>query len=72
MQLIDQPYGIKLPVRTVGKYLAHWGFTPQKPIKKAYEQRTEAIQAWLKEQYPAMLPRQKPKAAKFTGAMKPH
>ena len=54
MQLIEQEYGIKLPVRTVGKYLARWGFTPQKPIKKAYEQRPEAVQAWLNEQYPAI------------------
>lgn len=45
MQLIEREYGLKLPVRTVGKYLARWGFTPQKPIKKAYEQRPEAVQA---------------------------
>ncbi len=52
MQLIGQEYGIKLTVRGVGKYLARWGFTAQKPIKKAYEQRPEAVQAWLNEQYP--------------------
>lgn len=52
--LIEQEYGIKLPVRTVGKYLARWGFTPQKPIKKAYEQRPEAVQTWLDEHYPAI------------------
>ncbi len=38
-------------VRTVGKYLKRWGLTPQKPIKKAYEQRPEAVQAWLDERY---------------------
>ena len=54
MQLIEQEYGIKLPVRTVGKYLSRWGFTPQKPVKKAYEQRPGAVQAWLNEQYPAI------------------
>jgi transposase len=37
-QLIEQEYGIKLHVRSVGKYLTRWGFTPQKPIKRAYEQ----------------------------------
>jgi transposase len=37
-QLIEQEYGIKLHIRSVGKYLARWGFTPQKPIKRAYEQ----------------------------------
>ena len=54
MLLIEQQYGIELPVCTVGKYLARWGFTPQKPIKKAYEQRPEAVQAWLDAQYPAI------------------
>ncbi len=47
MQLIEQEYGIKLTVRGVGKYLARWGFTAQKPIKKVYEQPPEAVQAWL-------------------------
>jgi len=51
MQLIEREYGIKLSVRGVGNYLSRWGFTPQKPIKKAYEQRPEAVQAWLNEQY---------------------
>ncbi len=45
-QLIEQEYSLKLSVRTVGKYLKRWGFTPQKPIKKAYEQRPEAVKAW--------------------------
>jgi transposase len=54
MELIEREYGIKLHVRSVGKYLARWGFTPQKPIKKAYEQRPEAVQAWLDEEYPAI------------------
>lgn len=54
MQLIEQECWIKLGVRTVGKYLKRWGFTPQKPIKKAYEQRPEAVRAWLDEHYPAI------------------
>ena len=59
MQLIEQEYGIKLTVRGVGKYLARWGFTAQKPIKKAYEQRPEAVQAWLSEEYPEIEKRAK-------------
>lgn len=53
-QLIEQEYGIKLHVRSVGKYLTRWGFTPQKPIKRAYEQSPEAVQAWLEGEYPAI------------------
>jgi transposase len=51
-QLMEREYGIQLSVRGVGNYLARWGFTPQKPIKKAYEQRPEAVRAWLDEAYP--------------------
>jgi transposase len=58
-QLIEQEYGIKLHVRSVGKYLARWGFTPQKPIKKGYEQRPEAVRQWLDEQYPVIAERAK-------------
>jgi len=54
MQLIEQECSLKLSVRTVGKYLKRWGFTPQKPIKRAYEQRPEAVKAWLDEHYPAI------------------
>ena len=53
-QHIELSLGLKLSIRAVGNYLARWGFTPQKPIKKAYEQRPEAVKAWLDEQYPAI------------------
>lgn len=58
MQFIEREYGIKLSVRGVGNYLSRWGFTPQ-PIKKACEQRPEAVQAWLNEQYPEIEKRTK-------------
>ena len=40
-QLIAQRCGIDLSVWTVGRYLAKWGFTPQKPLRRAYEQDAE-------------------------------
>ncbi len=52
--LIEQEYGIKLHVRSVGKYLKRWGFTPQKPIRRAYEQNPQAVQAWLEGEYPGI------------------
>jgi hypothetical protein len=48
-----------LSIRAVGNYLKRWGFTPQKPIKRAYEQQPEAVKAWLHEQYPAIEARAK-------------
>jgi transposase len=34
--------------------------TPQKPIKKAYPQRQEAVKAWLDEHYRAIVSQAKP------------
>ena len=65
MQLIECECGIKLSVRGVGNYLSRWGFTPQKPIKKAYEQRPEAVLAWLDEQYPEIETRAKAEGAEI-------
>lgn len=59
MQLIEQQCGIKLSVRAVGNYLNRWGFTPQKPIKRAYEQRPEAVQQWIEQEFPAIEKRAK-------------
>lgn len=59
-QLIKQHFRIDMPVRTVREYLNRWGFTPQRPVKKAYEQQPKAVQKWLDETYPAI----KAKAAK--------
>lgn len=63
MQLIEREYGIKLHVRSVGKYLARWGFTPQKPIKRAYEQSPAAVKEWLDTQYPQIAQRAKAEGA---------
>jgi transposase len=59
MQLIERECGVTLHVRSVGKYLARWGFTPQKPIKRAYEQSSAAVQTWLEDTYPAIAERAK-------------
>ena len=65
MQLIERECGISLQVRSVGKYLARWGFTPQKPIKRAYEQSPQAVRTWLDEQYPIIAARAKAERAEI-------
>ena len=62
-QLIERRYGIRLSVWTVGRYLKRWGFTPQKPIRRALERDPVAVQRWLEEEYPAIR-----RAAKRAGA----
>jgi len=54
MELILRELGIRLSVRGTGKYLERWGFTPRKPVKRAYEQNPEAVRRWLEEEYPAI------------------
>jgi transposase len=51
-EIIGRQYGIAMPIRTVGEYLSRWGFTPQKPIKRAREQKPEAVEKWLTQIYP--------------------
>jgi transposase len=53
--VIWQRCGIALAVRTVGKYLARWGFTAQKPLRRAYEQNPAAVRHWLRREYPAIV-----------------
>lgn len=57
--LIERECGIRLSLWTVGRYLKRWGFTPQKPICKAYEQDRKAVEKWLKEEYPRIARRAK-------------
>jgi len=51
-ELIERKFEIRLSRWTVGRYLAQWGFTPQKPMRKAFEQDPEQVRWWLEEKYP--------------------
>lgn len=51
-ELIEQQTDQSLPIRTVGEYLARWGYTPQKPVRKAYKQDPEEVEEWLEKKYP--------------------
>lgn len=53
-QLIFTKYKIELSRWQVGRYLRAWGYTPQKPIKKAFEQKPEKVKKWLEEAYPSI------------------
>lgn len=53
-QLIERRFGIRLSIWTVGRYLARWGFTPQKPVRRAFEKNPEQVRHWLEQKYPAI------------------
>jgi len=61
--LVEQQFGLQLSDRLVGKYLKRWGYTAQRPVKKAMEQRNDLVQAWLRERYPAIAARAKAEGA---------
>ncbi|MFQ5913441.1 MAG: IS630 family transposase [Nitrospinota bacterium] len=52
-RLLAERFGVTVSVWTVGRYLTDWGFTPQKPLRRAYEQKPAAAR-WLKKEYPAL------------------
>ena len=69
--LVKKMFGIEMPIRTVGEYLSRWGFTPQKPVKRAYEQSSQAVKKWLDNDYPQIAARAKKKRLRYTGEMRP-
>jgi transposase len=53
-ELIRREYQMVLPVRTVGEYLKRWGYTPQKPQRRAHRDTTMEIRDWLANRYPLL------------------
>lgn len=63
--VIKQEFSIDLPPRTITDYLKRWGFTPQKPTKRAYEQNPKAVEQWLETSYPEITARAKKEKAEI-------
>jgi transposase len=51
--ILDQ-FGVSLSEVTVGRLLHELGLTPQKPLRRAYQQNPERVAYWLQEEYPAI------------------
>lgn len=64
-QLLAERFDIHVSVWTVGRYLKAWGFTPQKPLRRAYEQNPVAVDLWLRCEYPAIRRRAKREKAEI-------
>ena len=63
--LIAHRTGVQVSVRTAGRYLKRWGFTPQKPLRRAYERDPAAVDRWKHEQYPAIVKQAKAENAEI-------
>lgn len=47
-------YKIDMPLSTLGYYLDRWGFSIQRPVKRANKQDAARVKAWMEEEYPAI------------------
>jgi transposase len=51
-EVIRENFGIRLSDVSVGRLLKKLGLSPQKPLRRAYPQDPEAVDRWVKEEYP--------------------
>jgi len=51
-QLIKDKFMIEMSISSVSRLLKKWGFTPQKPIRRAYQRNPKVITKWMQEEYP--------------------
>lgn len=51
-ELIKIRFKIRISKWTAGRLLKQWGMSPQKPVKKAYQQQPEVVKNWLDKEYP--------------------
>lgn len=51
-KLIKDRFSVRISKWTVGRLLKQWGMSPQKPVKKAYQQQPEVVKEWLNKEYP--------------------
>ena len=62
-QLIERRFGMTLSLPTLGKVMNQLGFTPQRPLHRAYEQDDVLVQRWLDNELPALRARAKARGA---------
>ena len=64
-ELIYQKYKIRMKLSTLGYYLQRWGFSVQRPVKRAYKQDKAKIDKWLNEEFPGITERAKAEDAEI-------
>jgi transposase len=62
-QLIKDQFDVTLSEVSVGRILKELGLSPQKPLRRAWQQNSARVDKWLSEEYPAIQ-----KEAKKVGA----
>ena len=61
--LIERQFNMTLSLPTLGKLMDRLGFTPQRPVYRAYEQDAALVQRWHLEEFPRLQARAKARGA---------
>jgi transposase len=59
LALIERKTCKRLSLSAIGRYLRAWGFTAQRPVRRASERREADVQAWINDDYPGIAARAK-------------
>jgi transposase len=66
--LIERKTCKRLSLSSIGRYLRAWGFTAQRPVRRATERSEADVQAWLDDEYPQIAARAKAEKAEIQWA----
>jgi transposase len=61
--LIRQKYGVKLSEVSVGRLMKRLGFSPQRPLYRAWQQDPALVERWREQEYPKIAVRAKREGA---------
>ncbi len=62
-ELIRREFGVRLSEVSVGRLMKRLGFTPQRPLYRAWQQDSALVQRWREEEYPKIAAKAKRKNA---------
>jgi transposase len=63
--MILERFKIDMPLSTLGYYLERWGFSVQRPVKRAYRQDDGKVKNWVESEFPAIAKRTKAENAEI-------
>lgn len=64
-ELIWREFGVKLSEVSVGRVMRRLGFTPQRPLYRAWQQNPQMVQTWQEKEYPWIAARAKLEGAQI-------
>jgi transposase len=62
-EFLSKKFNVSLVPQGISKYTKRWGLSSQRPSKEAYEQDSDKINNWLKNEYPKIQKRAKKEGA---------